>query len=96
MTLEEIITSPPKTGTIYVATAVDDATPSTTAIVFENRHMKTKAVEAGFKWNYFLEIELLTAIAGQWSYVRNRQNPSGKELVEAVIWYAQYDAYIPL
>jgi hypothetical protein len=45
---------------------------------------------------YLLEVELAKDVLGVWSSWRNGARPDGSEKCQAVIYYAEHDAYLPV
>ncbi len=46
--------------------------------------------------DYFLEIDVVLEALDAWSMQRDGQMPSTGQTIEAAIYYAEYDAYLPL
>ena len=44
--------------------------------------------------SYFLEVDIVKEVLEVWSQWRNGQKPSNNEKFEAVVYYAENDAYI--
>ncbi len=56
----------------------------------EGRH------EAGSDLTYLLEVWLAREVAEVWAEWRNGRTPTTDELIEAVTYYADNDAYLPV
>jgi hypothetical protein len=46
--------------------------------------------------SYFLEVETAKDVIRVWRSWRNGQEPSDDEACEALAYYAEYDAYLPV
>lgn len=47
------------------------------------------------EFTYFLEVYLAKEVVEVWSKWRSGQKPNIEDICEAVIYYAEYDAYLP-
>lgn len=75
--------------TIYVC-ETNDLLPTTTAIA---RDEGDGSPAPGMR--YLLEVALAKDAIKTWSAWRHGRPPSSQEKVEAVIYYAEHDAYLP-
>lgn len=51
---------------------------------------------AGCTFPYFLEVSVAKNVLRAWSYARGGRMPDLSESCRAVIYYAEYDAYLPM
>ena len=46
--------------------------------------------------DYLLEVHLANEVVAVWREWREGRNPSVEEKCEAIVWYAEHDAYLPV
>lgn len=77
--------------TIYSIVAPAEVAASTTTCVHEEDD--DGGAPTGFV--YFLEVDLAQEVVDVWSRWRGGRTPSLEDKIEAVIYYASNDAYLP-
>lgn len=69
--------------------------PSSDAVSLEEDSPEADDAQArGLK--YLLEVDLAKDVVDVWSQWRDGRQPTSSEVVEAVIHYAEHDAYLPV
>lgn len=76
--------------TIYVADT-SQLLPTTNAVVLEAPTGDT----APSDMRYLIEVSLAREVIRVWSHWRGGRTPTSDDMVKAVIYYAQNDAYMP-
>jgi len=95
MTLREVIGNVENLSddlTIYATKAVEWDIDAPAALV-----LSSDTEEIGIRFedlSYFLEVEIAKEVLSVWSEWRNGTNPNELERIEALIYYADNDAYI--
>lgn len=90
-TLTDLLADPssiPPDATVYLR---GPAAPDSAAYVV---HSDEEAPQPSHL-EYLLEVELIEDVLTTWSSWRSGRTPTATEAAEAVIYYAQHDAYLP-
>lgn len=91
MTLEHIIERLEEWGnhfTIYAVRSPDWNRASEAVLLPDDEDPKEK------RFCYFLEVDIAKNVLRGWSYVRDGQVPDLAQRCEAIIYYAENDAYL--
>jgi hypothetical protein len=87
--LEQLLSEPDVLHRDAVLYAIRPWTAGTGAVVCEEG-------DAPAGYEYLLEVDLVLEVLGVWSAWRGGLSPTPEEAAEAVIYYAERDAYIPV
>jgi hypothetical protein len=82
--------------TIYAEANPEWGPKSEAAVILPNMDGDTHPIEvAGVQLQYMLEVRIAKEVIKVWSQWRGGRKPTPEEACEAVIFYAQNDAYLP-
>lgn len=87
--LKDLLTQPDDLPIEAVLHAVRPWTPSSDVVV-------TEGDEAPTGYDYLLEVDAVLSVLEVWSAWREGHIPTPEESAEAVIYYAERDAYLPV
>ncbi len=80
----------------YIFTQMPDPTGESKAILVPFRKIDDERVDLPFEMIYLLEVEIAKDVIKAWSFMRDGRIPSLEEKVQAIIFYAKNDAYLPI
>ncbi len=94
MNLSDVVADLSRFGddeTIYVASRSGDS-----AAVVGRETDEGDPPESAVGMGYLLEISLARDAVRVWSEWRDRRQPTAEEMVEAILYYSEHDAFLPV